>query len=486
MEEPLEKFLRLHPFTFVHYVFLGIVSFLFSWVSSSGAGNMQRSFLIFATLYVTLVSPYAIAKYIRFRYYATRDELVIYYGVFNRVRRSIPSDRIQNVAIERNILARFLGTAVVKIETAGTESAEGVLSYVGIREAERLRNLLRTAQTIPTQEEDSQDSPGFSMPLQRVLISSVYQFSLGLFAILIGLFFQLESFGIIEHDRVMNWLTEQNILRGGIEDSWLMLIAVLLLVTLVFGWMLGFVQNLIRFYNFRMELGPEKIHRRFGLLTIREGNLPYRRVQSFLIRSNPLMRLRRWYRLELQTLGLQSGERGFQPAMPFAKWSEITALAPKIRSFTLPGDYTPVSRKTIRRHSLRYSLLIIVPTIILSLVWSPNVLWGFCLLPISWGGAWLQYLCHRWAFHDGNLLIRRRVLSQQFWIVPVERFQAFEITASFFQRRLGLCTLIVDTAGAGGFRYPLIVDMACDDAKQLLRNLYDAFQMETAHSKNTV
>ena len=198
------------------------------------------------------------------------------------------------------------------------------------------------------------------------------------------------------------------------------------------------------------------------------------------------MRLRRWYRLEMQTLGLQSGERGFQPAMPFAKWSEIMEMAPQIRPFTLPDTDTHVSRKTIRRHSLRYSMLIAIGVVILSLTWSMSALWGFALLPVAWGCARLQYLCHRWAFHDGSLFIRRRVFSQQFWIVPVERFQGFEITASFFQRRLGLCTLIVDTAGAGDFRYPRIIDMDREDARQLLSRLYEAFQAETAHSKTTV
>ncbi len=486
MEEPSGEFLRLHPLTLVHYMFLATVVALLSWLFSPESEAMKNSLLIFAGSYAILVAPYVIARYILFRYHATSHELVIYSGVFKRVRRSIPSDRIQNVAIERNILSRVLGTAAVRIETAGTASAEGVLSYVGIREAERLRNLFRTAQAIPIPEETVQGFPGFSMSLRRVVLASIYQFSFGLIALLIGLFFQLESFGIVKSQQVMGWLMEQSMFSGEIERTWPMLVAVLLPVTLALGWILGFIQNLVRFYRFRMELGLEKIHRKFGLLTIREGSLPYKRVQSFLIRSNPLMRLRRWYRLEMQTLGLQSGERGFQPAMPFAKWSEIMEMAPQIRPFTLPDTDTHVSRKTIRRHSLRYSMLIAIGVVILSLTWSMSALWGFALLPVAWGCARLQYLCHRWAFHDGSLFIRRRVFSQQFWIVPVERFQGFEITASFFQRRLGLCTLIVDTAGAGDFRYPRIIDMDREDARQLLSRLYEAFQAETAHSKTTV
>ena len=477
MEAPSAVFRRLHPLTFVHYVFLAIVGFVFAAVSAPDyGGDAQRYSLIFATFYATVTGPYAIAKYIRFRYHVTSDELLIYYGVFKRVRRNIPSERIHTVSIERNMLARILGTAAVKIETAGTGEAEGNLSYVGVREAERIRNLLRTAQTADPPE--SSTSPSFFMPLRRVLLSSIYQFSLGISALLVGVFFQLESFGIVDGRALTTWLVEQNFFSGTIEDFWPLLVVLFFLVTFALGWTLGFIQNLIRFYNFRIELGATKIRRRFGLITLHEGTLPYKRVQSFLIRSNPLMRLHGWHRLEMQTLGLQSGERGFQPGMPFAKWTEITALAPQIRPFTVPETYARVSRLTIRRRTLRYSLLIVLSSVIISLLWWPLALWGLCLLPAGWGLAWLQYLCHRWAYYDGNLLIRRRVFSQQFWIVPVERLQAFEITATFFQRRLGLCTLIVDTAGAGDLRYPRIIDLKREEANRLLAELYDAFQLE--------
>jgi len=483
MEEPSAEFRRLHPLTFVHYIFLGIIGFVISYFSPTGTDIISTPLLTFAIVYMVIIGPFSIAKYIRFRYYATKDEVVIYHGVFKRVRRNIPSDRIQNVAIQRNLLSRILGTASVKIETAGTASAEGVLSFVGVQEAERLRNLFRTVPTAAIIEENVSILPGFHMPLQRVAIAGIYQFSLALIVVIYTLFFQLISFGIIDLDRLEIWLTERFFLGEIVTNQWPIIVAIFILTVLVGGWILGFLQYLTRFYNFRMELGPTKIYRKFGLLTIREVTLPYKRVQSFLIQSNPVMRLRGWYRLEVQTLGLESGERGFQSAMPFAKWSEIISLAPQIRSFTLAETYSNVSKRTIQRHSLRYSLVIAIPLVMLCLLWSANALWGFCLLPFTWGIAWMQYLCHRWAFHDGNLLIRRRIFSQQFWIVPVERFQAFEITSSFFQRRMELCTLIVDTAGAGGFRYPRIMDMKVGDAHQLLTRLYAAFEENQSHYK---
>jgi len=493
MEAPSEKFLRLHPLTLIHRVFISIIAFGYTWVGVAISDSPQTGMItgvIIASALLIITAPYAIANFIRFRYYATSEELIIFYGVFKRVRRHIPAERIQNVAIERTLLSRILGTASVKIETAGTDKAEGNLSYIGAQEAQRLKNLLQTSKQTVSIEEESRELPSFRMPLNRVVVSSIYQFSLGISAFLSTTLFQLDSMGVLSIETTIVSIIENGFLSD-ITDflPWLtvpIILTLIIIAIIVLGWLSGFILNFIRFYNFSMVLGPTKIQRRFGLLRIQEGSLSYKRVQSFLIRSNPLMQLRRWYRLELQTLGFQSGRQGFQPAMPFARWSEITTLAPQIRPFTLPETYTSVSSLMIQRFSIRYSGAAVLILTILSLAWSTQVLWGLCLLPVGWWIALLQYQRHNWAFHDGNLFVQRRILSQQFWIIPVERFQAFKITSSFFQRRLGLCTLVVDTAGAGVIRYPRIIDLRQDDAQQLLDLLYSAFQSSERKSSSDI
>ncbi len=492
MEAPSENFLRLHPLTLVHSVFISIAAFIYSWIISLGPESVQFSSsltLIFAITYVIIVGPYAIARFVRFRYYATSEELIIFYGVFKRVRRNIPSERIQNVVIERSFLSRILGTASVKIETAGTDQAEGSLSYIAAQEAQRLKNLFQISNQSLNIEETSRELSGFRMPLERLVLSSVYQFSLGISGFLVTTLYQLDAMGLLNISSTIVWIAEDGYLSNMSETlPWLaiMIIVMLVIIAVVaLGWLAGFILNFIRFYNFSMELGPTKIHRRFGLFSTLEGSLPYKRVQSFLVRSNLLMRLRGWYRLELQTLGLQSGRQGFLPAMPFARWSEIKDLAPQIRPFTLPESYTSVSTRMIQRYSIRYSWIVILIFVILAMTWSTVALWGLCLLPIGSLIAILQYKHHHWSFHDGNLLVYRRILSQQFWIIPVERFQAFEMRSSFFQRRLGLCTLIVDTAGAGVMRYPRIIDLRRDDAQLLLELLHNTFHRSVRASRHS-
>ncbi|MDE2826805.1 MAG: hypothetical protein OXL40_05775, partial [Bacteroidota bacterium] len=81
MQETSAEFSRLHPLTFVHYVFLAIIGFVIAWTTSPES-SIQRSSLIFSVIYVVIMGPISIAKYLRFRYYVTSEEMVMHYGVF--------------------------------------------------------------------------------------------------------------------------------------------------------------------------------------------------------------------------------------------------------------------------------------------------------------------------------------------------------------------------------------------------------------------
>lgn len=479
------EFRRLHPLTMVHRVGAGVLAFGIMALSSD---NLPKVWIILAIAYGVFLMPWLIAQYVRFTYHVTEREIFIHSGVLSRTRRNIPVGRIQNVAIERNVLARLLGTAAVKIETAGSTKAEGALEFVSVAEAYRIRTLLRSGE-IPAIADgsgsESPPAPDFSMPVSRVLLSGAYQFSLVYFAVVFSIFGQAQQFGLLGPEQLTNWLFADlaDRVMSGLLDAPVLLGASIAIVAVLLGWLTGIVVNLLKFFRFRLELRPEKIYRRYGLATLREGTLPYGRVQSLVISSNPLMRLRQWFRLDMQTLGYQGSERGFQPAMPFAKWTDIMSVAPRIRSFSLPAGYERVARVTIRRMAVRYSLSLLLIVGAVYYFWHPAV-WGLALLPFLWALAVLQYHCHGWAYVDDNLIIRRGAVRQRLWIVPAERFQAFQTSATFFQRHLGVCSLTVDTAGAGILRYPKIVDLPAKTADSLTYILYDAFQHATAPTKS--
>ena len=58
----------------------------------------------------------------------------------------------------------------------------------------------------------------------------------------------------------------------------------------------------------------------------------------------------------------------------------------------------------------------------------------------------------------------------------MDKFQVFWAGATYFQRRLGLATVYVDTAGAATFAYPEIEDVEAETGAALLAALNRHFQ----------
>jgi len=443
-----------------------------------------------AVLYGVFALPVIFLRYWRFSYRITPKQIVIQSGVLNRKNRSIPIERVQNTQIERNLLARLFGIAKVKIETAGSSGTEGSLEYVHQSEARKIRQVVRSfqrgaadADSDPASEEDETDIEALlNMPLRRVLLSGAFRFSLLYLAVIFSVveLFNPETLvqRFIRADR-LDWLTEAMFSHPALA------ILASVLVAVVLGWVSGIAVHLARYYSFQLWLDGDKLRKRHGLFTVTEGTIPLDKVQALILRTNPLMRAFGWYELKVQTIGINVDEQGHRVIAPFAGSECILELARRVRSFDLPDTFGEVSRLTIRRRFFRYTMAL--STLLLPAIyfWPPDWVhlagvalpwWGFGLVPFILGWALLQYRNHGYAAQEDGFYIRRGVLSHHLWVIPTEKFHVFSTTASIFQRRLGLKTLFVDTAGAATFEYPEVTDLPAAEADDQLDSLYRRFK----------
>lgn len=502
---------RLHPLTLVQRILVSLPAVAFIMLPLFTSPGRDSYFSVaFAIAYGVLALPFIVLRYLRFRYWITDREIVVQSGVLNRQDRSIPIERVQNIQIVQSLLPRLMGTATVKVETAGSKGTEGTLEYVSLGEARRIREVVRAFQrqhsapeTAPSGDpsEDiaandaAADGPVlaepaaaaeaneatdaaadtlFTMPLRHVLLSGVFRFSL----LYIALIFSAFQYVDVAPEELLRWAE-----RGPLRDftatatasPWLTGLATVAAAGLL-SWLTGIAVNLNRYYGFRLHLEEGKLHRRHGLLTLSEGTIPLEKVQALILRTNPLMRRFGWYALELQTMGVDTGRGGHQVAVPFAQLDEIKQLARHIRPFELPETFHRVSPLTIRRASVRYVMLLLAVVTPVAYFFYEPAWWGLALAPALVGLAYLQYTHHGYALQEDSFFVRRGVVKQYVWMLPAEKHQVFLTSASIFQRRLGLKSLSVDTAGAAGFAYPEVVDLPADEAEVRMRELYDDFQ----------
>lgn len=513
---PSEAGRRLHPKTLVQRVLISLPSVLLLLIpllrsSRDGGAWLTLSFALF---YGLVALPLIFLQYARFRYWITPKEIVIRSGVLNTQHRSIPIERIQNIETEQSLLPRLFGMAKVRIVTAGSVGAEGVLEYVSLGEAESIRQTVRAyqrrhglapgasadvqadvqasvepamragASTETAWTSASDETPLYAMSLSRVLLSGVFRFSLLYIALIFSAFQYLD----VDPEAAADWLTRGRLDRitAFVQASpWLVGIASVLAAASL-SWVTGILINLNRYYRFRLALQGDKLHKKSGLLTVSEGTIPLSKVQAVILRTNPAMRRFGWYALELQTMGLNVEQRGYQVAAPFARLGEALQLGQRVYPFSLPEAFLPVSKLMIRRAFIRYasalSMLMAAVGFVVAFFldgtgafWRP-ALWGLAGLPLLLALAYAQWRGHGYALEGDLLFIRRGVFEQHLWVLPVEKFQVLYAEQSLFQRRLGLKSIYVDTAGAGALTYPEIVDVRAGVADQLLETLHERFR----------
>lgn len=499
---------RLHPGTIALNVIRGAPGFVFgipAFLAFARDFDLWLAGLIGVGL-AAIVGVFQFLSWWRFTYQLTDDAVVVQSGVLSHNRRTIPFDRVQDVDIERKLLARLFGLARVNMETGGAGENEGALDSVSMAEAERLRGVIRkrAAQahaeetpgadgdaTIPTVETDSPVL--FSMPLGRVLYSGLFRFSLVWLAVIGGAFQYLDDWvpwGNIEVDDLRSRAEAASATAEAAFVAGVTLSVIFILFLL--GVVAGILRTLLREYGFALTDEGGRYRRVRGLLTRTEAVIALRRVQLAVIENGFVMRLLGWAGLKLQTLGSgEKGEGGRQDVAPFARDEEIDeVLAPLNIERADPDALTRVSTMHVVRMVITRIGWMLMPIVALVIARANlaeaavflAVLMGlflFLLVPVGIVAA-LQRGHHRYGLIGRTFHVQRGVLGQKKWIVPARNIQAITVRRTWLQRRLGTASVYSDTAGASMISTPSVEDVrpgeawALVDAIRPLRRMRDS------------
>lgn len=467
---------RLHPAAFVaRWVKMAPELFVAGiGLSFTASERGLQRFVVFALLALAVGGGIALAQWLRFRYRVGAGEIVIEQGLFQRRRRVIPFDRVQDISIERPLLARLFGTARVRIETGAAAKDEGELAMVSLADAQGLRDRVRHggreagAETaVPPLEPVL-----FAMGLGRVLLAGLFGFSLVFLIVIATAAQQLDQYGLVNWE---DWFTQERF-EAASHMVTVQVVLVLAALIVIAGLMAGVVQSLLRDFGFRLTRTDKGLRRRRGLLTLSEVVIPIRRAQAAVIESGPVGRVFGWYRLSFQTLGADRKEGGTQVAAPFARLAEILPILAEA-GFPAPPDavaFQRGARRGLARRLPPWFLLAAAATAAAILVdWRFWFVAALFLLCVGWAaGSWRA---HRHAEDLEALYVTRGLLKRRLSIMPYDKLQILSVSAGPLQRPLGLASLGVDTAGAPAMRGIRLVDLDASAAGLAAKRLYAAF-----------
>ncbi|HUE79193.1 MAG TPA: PH domain-containing protein [Sphingomicrobium sp.] len=436
--------------------------------------------LIAAVALLALLAGGLFLYWTRFEFRVGADEIRIDSGIFSRTHRSIPFDRIQDVDISQGPLARALGVAKVKFETGGSGGIgadEGVLHAIPLERAEELRARVRAhrpAGGAAVPAEDSEQAPVFAMAPPRVLLTGVFNFSLALFAGLIGVtqtFGEALGFdplsrsfwlGLLQAgDPIADYILAHRVVAGFAGAALLVLI----------GLATGILRTALREHGFRLDRTHVGLRRRRGLLTRTDMTLPAKRAQAAIIGTGPVRATFGWRDLKLQSLASDEGGGGDHVLAPLARDPEISVILAAL-------GWRPLSPTVAwQRVSPAYvwSLAVgIAPLLLLAALAGRTVDFAFAaaavmlgLVAIRWRG-WRRTL---YAFDGDRLLFRTGWWRRRTVILPLTRIQSIDLTETFVSRWFGTSTLAFGVAGGGGFSAHVIPALPAETARALRAQL---------------
>lgn len=399
-------------------------------------------------------------SWLTFTYQVLPDQVVIARGLLNRSRRSIPAERIQDVSITRGPVSRLIGLAEVRLETGGGEKDEGVLASVSLAEARRLREILRRRGPSPASVADAaavavagpaeDEAVLFRLGSGRLLFLGLFKFSLVWVAALFGLLQYGGDLTAYDLEWWMGRLRDVVVEARPRDDPglgvWVAGGA------LALGLATGVGRTVLKNFGFVLTQDPRRFRIRRGLLTRSEVAVARRQIQLGLIERGPVSGRLGWRAFKVQTLGGGGEASGMQELLPFARPTEvepIVALAglPPFRE----EELAPVSAAHAIGGVIGFALLPALLMGIAGLVFRPALL----LLPFAGLGlavALLRPGRHRFAARQEGVQVRRGVLGRRDWTVPHGAVQTLTVRQGPLQRRLGVATVRIDTAGgaAGG------------------------------------
>lgn len=484
---------RLHPLTLVFSLIKGARGLipLIPVVFFGGKGYGMGA-IIFASV-MTVIS--SLVRYFSFGFRIEGGDLIIEQGILSRRHRSIPLERVQEIRIEQGVLHRFFDVVDAAVETGGGGGAEATLSVLSRAESDRLRLAVaegaRTARKPVEGGEHELAVPIAAPPEETILrklgikdlvIAGLTSNHLLSALALIGVFWNFLDDLIPEsiYDRVGKWLF-QNVQSFAHRDwrSVLTLAAAGILAVFVIGAIFSIIGTILLFYGFTFSLRGDDLRRRYGLLTRRSSSLPRRRIQVLEIEEKLLRRLAGLATLRADTSGgKREGEddrEGRDVLIPVARRDEIDAMLPAI----LPeyeidgGEWRLVSRLAIRRGVFEGAIICLcISGFFFYFERSPIALWPLALIPLIWRLNVGSYRRLGYALGERYFRTRRGWLSRSTHITPINKIQAVVLKQSPLDRRLGLATISVDTAGQaytkGG---PRIENLPLEEARLLARTL---------------
>jgi putative membrane protein len=457
---------RLHPLTLLFALSKSIRGLVISAIPMLALSKRGWILSILGLMFLVSFAR-ALARYFSFSYRIEAGELIISQGLLERTERHILLERIQEIKIKQGVVHRIFGVVDANVETAGGEGPEASLSVLSTAEVERLRRAIFENAAVSEARERSITAAPLPQAERTILrrlgvrdlvLAGATSNHLVTASIFVGTLMAYADnlFSQSIYEKIVLSINDAvgEMVR---QDIWATIIVTLIGILLILFLTVVFsiAGSVLVFYRFTLSQSSEDLHRSYGLMTYRASSLPRHRIQMLKIDEGFLRRLFRLASLRVDTVGSRA-ERGEERdsgqgvLIPVIRRDEVETLLPAIFPDldSEPSEWKRVSRLAIKRGMVKGgAVCLFIATALLFYHKDLTGLWPLLFLPIIYVINILRYRNFGYALGERFFQIRSGWPGRSTYMVPIRKAQVIEVRQTILDRRLGLASLMVDTAG---------------------------------------
>lgn len=472
-------------------------------IAAVGIGSQDgRQGLVVAAITLVISVVVGVLPWLTTTYRVTTSTLVVRTGVFKRQTLTAPLDRVRSVDLEATLLHRLLSLRKVKVGT-GVDDGAIELDSLSSGDAEALHSRLlslshvaavppvdsQPVDPLPTDAPQAFDAqlPALAPPPPADEPAQVLaQFDPG--------WARFAPFSLLPLAVAAGALGAASQLdlpflsTGEAVWDWLLHLSVVVLVLLVVGggllaWCAAtMVGYLVQWWDLRLvrEHGSLRLTR--GLLTTTSTTVEEPRIRGVELSEPVLLRAVGGARLNALVTGLEDGTYGVLPQVPLG-------VARRVAGEVLRPDPDAPLAAALRQHGAaaqRRALLRglrhwAIPTavVVAALWWFDRLDWPWGAVAVAVAGAWglfVGWQSYRNLGHtltDEHLVVGAASLTRTRTVLERDGVIGWVLAATWFQRRVGVCTLTATTAA--GSESVVLLDVPRAEAEDLVRTLTPAW-----------
>lgn len=473
---------RLHPLSWLFVLIKQLKQFIVPLIALFFFGRGDRNEL-WPLIGVGVLALASVWQYFTYRYRIESDRLIVRSGLLHRSLRQIPFARIHNVALHQSLLHRIFGVAEVRLESAGGEKPEAEMRVLKLDEAVALEALLRRRSAAVSADGAPETAGDGGELLLELPPSEVVRLGLisnrGLIVVG-GAVAAASQFSPRAIPNLIEPIAKSLFGYAGSHHFGPMQYAVaalgLLAAFVVLLRLFSIVLALLQYFGFKLRQQDRRLTVERGLLSRLRSSVPRRRIQAWTLREGVIHRLlkRRTLQIDTAVAGRQDDARGLHELAPVATPQACDALLQRL----LPQARWPFAEWAPLHRNAWWRLWL--PGVVFAAVLCAALAWRFG----AWGALgllwlpWAAFAARQHARRAGYAVDERLVAVREGWwsrhwrFAEIDKLQALRLSRSPLDRRFGMATLHLDTAGAGALSPPLRVRYLPDaDAEALYRRL---------------